>query len=309
VIDPSLLGWDDVHAFLALSRAGNVPGAARVLGVSEATVGRRLQRLESVLGARLFDRLPNRLSPTPLGQELARVGATMEAGAAALAQRASTWNAAGDAPVRVTATGSVSLFLAGNARQLSGMAAAQGCILSLMTTRAPLDLAAGEADIALRMRRLPDRGPLTARKLGRMAFSVYAARSLPGRNAPPDDWQGLTLIGLPETHRVPSQSRWLDDAAGARRGVIALRLGDVALRHRAVQNGAGASLLPCFLGDADPELRRLLDPPGDLIEDIYLMLDDHGRRRPQVCAVAELLRSMFRNAADSLGGNAVGHGD
>jgi len=273
-----------------------------VLGISPATAGRRVQRLEGSLGAPLFDRLPNRLALTHLGQELAEVGTAMQQGAAAVAHRASLRMAPADAPVRVTATGSVSLFLAASARRLTELAAAEGAAVSVATTRAALDMAGGEADVALRMRRLPECGPLAGRRLGRVAFTVYAARGLWDRaGRPGDDWRGIGIVGLTETVQSPSQSQWLDEAAAACGVSVRLRLGEVAMRHRAVRDGAGASLLPCFLGDCDPALVRLLPPPSNLIEDVYLLL--HERHGQAVRAVADALGQVFREGTDVLAGS------
>ncbi len=302
MIDPAALGWDEVRAFLEVARRGTLPEAARSLGISTATVGRRIQRLEAALGASLFDRLPNRLTLTPLGKELAEAGTAMQLGAAALAQRASAWAAPADAPVRVTATGSVSLFLAAHARHLAELAAAEGVAVAVLTTKAALDVAGGEAEIALRMRRLPDDGPLAGRRLGRVAFAIYAARDLWEELGRPESWRDLGIVGLSETARVPSQSRWLDTAAGQHGAVVRLRFGEVALRHRAVREGAGASLLPCFLGDSDPELVRMLDPPPELVEDVHLLLHERGRRTRPVRAVADALGRLFRGATDALSG-------
>ncbi len=299
MIDPGTLGWDDVRAFLEVARRGTLPEAARVLGISAATTGRRVQRLEATLGAPLFDRLPNRLVLTALGQELAEAGAAMQQGAAALAWRASAWAAPAEAPVRVTATGSVSLFLAAHAKHLAELAAAEGVAVSVLTTRATLDVAGGEAEVALRMRRLPNDGPLAGRRLGRVAFAVYAARALAWAG---DDWRGLDVVGLPETARVRSQSRWLEDTAERCGAVVRLRFGEVALRHRAVREGAGASLLPCFLGDADPALVRLLDPPPELVEDVHLLLHERDRRTRRVRVVADALYRLFRDESGALCG-------
>ncbi len=301
MIDSAGLGWDDVRAFLEVARRGTLPEAARSLRVSTATAGRRVQRLEAALGASLFERLPNRLVLTPLGEELAEAGTAMQQGAAALAQRASAWAAPAGAPVRVTATGSVSLFLAAHARRLADLA--EGVAVSVLTTKAALDVAGGEAEIALRMRRLPEAGPLAGRKLGQVAFAVYAARNLWEELAQPESWRDLGVVGLPETARTPLQSRWLDTAAERHGAAVRLRFGEVALRHRAVRGGAGASLLPCFLGDGDPKLVRLLDPPPELIEDVHLLLHDRGRRTRPVRTVADALCQLFRGATDALSGS------
>lgn len=304
MIDPAALGWDDLRAFLEVVRRGTLPEAARALGISAATAGRRVQRLEAALGAPLFDRLPNRLVLTALGQELAEAGTAMQQGAVALTRRASLHVAPANAPVRVTATGSVSLFLAAHARRLAELAEAEGVAVSVLATRAALDVAGGEAEIALRMRRLPRDGPLAGRKLGRVAFTVYAARELwEGLKRPEGDWHDLGVVGLPETAHAPSQSRWLDAVAEQRGATVRLRFGEAALRQWAVREGAGASLLPCFLGDADPTLVRLLDPPPELVEDVHLLMHERGRRTCSVRAVADALGRVFQDGAGALCGN------
>jgi len=266
-----------------------------------------VQRLEAARAAPLFNRLPNRLVLAALGRELGEAGTAMQQGAAALAQRASLRAAPADAPVRVTATGSVSLFLAAHARRLAELIAAEGVAVSVLTTKAPLDVAGGEAEVALRMRRLPEAGPLAGRKLGRVAFTVYAARGLwDGLEPPEGDWYGLGVVGLPETARTPSQSRWLDEAARRRGTAVRLRFGDAALRHRAVRDGAGASLLPCFLGDSDPALVRLLPPPLELVEDVHLLLHERTRRTRPVRAVADALGQLFQDRANALCGCSPG---
>lgn len=59
------MNWDDLQPFLALIRKGSFSGAARHLRVEHATVARRIDRLESGLGLRLFDRLPRGWRPMP----------------------------------------------------------------------------------------------------------------------------------------------------------------------------------------------------------------------------------------------------
>lgn len=41
------MNWDDARVFLAVCRESTLRGAARVLGVDQATVGRRVNALES----------------------------------------------------------------------------------------------------------------------------------------------------------------------------------------------------------------------------------------------------------------------
>ena len=62
--------WDDLRVFLTLAREGTLTTAAKTLGVSHPTVARRVQALEKQIGARLFERLPDRFVPTSAGEEL-----------------------------------------------------------------------------------------------------------------------------------------------------------------------------------------------------------------------------------------------
>ena len=65
--------WDDLRVFLALAREGTLTTAARSLGVSHPTVSRRVAVLERQIGARLFERLPDRFVPTSAGEKLAHI--------------------------------------------------------------------------------------------------------------------------------------------------------------------------------------------------------------------------------------------
>ncbi|EJM27432.1 transcriptional regulator [Pseudomonas sp. GM25] len=48
------MDWSDMRIFLAIARSGSLGGAARQLGVSHPTVGRRLQVLEQTSGQAFF---------------------------------------------------------------------------------------------------------------------------------------------------------------------------------------------------------------------------------------------------------------
>ena len=61
------MNWDDHRYFLAIARARSLTAAGRLLGVSQPTVSRRLEAMESRLNVRLFDR-------TKRGYELTAVG-------------------------------------------------------------------------------------------------------------------------------------------------------------------------------------------------------------------------------------------
>lgn len=294
------LDWDHVRVFLAVARAGGQGRAAAGLQQSEATIGRHLAALEAALAAPLFDRLPNRLALTPLGTRLLGIAAAMEENAAALERLAAAAAALPGRPVRVTATTAVALFLTDHLDRLR--AAAGGSPLELVNTRTALSLAHRDAEIALRMRRPPERGDLTVRRIGQVGVALYAARELVARvgAVPPHGLDQLTYIGL-RADPGSRQSAWLERiAAGA---PMPLRLGDLTLRLAAARYGHGATLLPCFVGDREPGLCRLLPPPAELVEDVYLMVHADLKDLPPVRAIASALADLFRGAAAALAGH------
>lgn len=77
------LDWDDYRFFAAVARAGTVRGAAAELKVNASTVTRRLEQLESRIGAELFSRHAQGLVITPRGREVAerieRIGSELAA--------------------------------------------------------------------------------------------------------------------------------------------------------------------------------------------------------------------------------------
>ena len=51
-----LKNWNDLRYLVAVKRAGTLAAAARLLGVDDTTVSRRLKVLQFALGAQLYRR-------------------------------------------------------------------------------------------------------------------------------------------------------------------------------------------------------------------------------------------------------------
>jgi DNA-binding transcriptional LysR family regulator len=52
-----ILNWNDLRYVLAVSRGGTLRAAARLLGVDDTTVARRLVAMQETIGTRLYQRL------------------------------------------------------------------------------------------------------------------------------------------------------------------------------------------------------------------------------------------------------------
>lgn len=265
--------------------------AAAQLGLSEATVARRLKALERDLGLQLFTREANRLAPTRIGLELAGEAREVEAAARRFTLRADAARPLANAPVRVTATTSISLLLTMHATAIS--AAAGGVEIVIISTRNRLDLSRGEADIALRMTRVPPEPGHYAQKVGRLMQALYVRRDVDPATAP------IISVNRETSSRIDDYI--MDYAAGR---PIAARVGDSAARYESIRSAGALSMAPCFMGDADPALRRLGPPPEQTGDIIYLVSHDVSRGRPGVVAVLGALRKLFREQRARLAGEA-----
>jgi len=284
--------WDDIRIFNAIAVGGSMAVAAAQLELSEATVARRLKGFETALGLQLFTREANRLVPTTVGLELAAEAALVETAARRFAIRADAARPQADAPVRITATTSISLLLTMNATAISQ--AAGGVEIVIISTRNRLDLARGEADIALRMTRVPGEPGHYAQKVGRLMQALYVRRDIDPATAP--------IISV---NREPS-SRIDDHIMAYAAGLpVAARAGESATRYETLRSSVELSLEPCVMGVADPSLRRLAPPPEQTGDDIFLVSHEVSRRRPGVAAVLTALRKLFKERQALLAGRTV----
>ncbi len=288
---PGALPWEDIEIFHAVATAGALAVAAVALGLSETTVARRLRSFEARLGFPLFRRGANRLIPTEIGAALAQEAAAVAAAAARFANRAKAALPADDAPVRITATTSISLLLTMNATRLS--AAAGGVEIVILSTRERLEPARREAEIAIRMRKPPEGTGYFGQKVGRLVQALYARRGVDPASAP------IISVSRDVSSRIDEHI--LAWAAGR---PIAARVADSAARYESIRSSGAVSMAPCFIADADENLVRIEEPPEATADAIFLVSHEIARQRPAVLAVLAELRRVFReNRAKLEGGD------
>lgn len=281
--------WDDLKIFLAVVAHGSMNSAAKALGQSQPTIARRIKALEETLGLDLFQRGPNNLELTEAGQVIFEAASPMGEAASIVSRTAAAYRPNPDAPVRITATSSVAMFLSLHSAELHEAAAPVE--IAYIPTRQRLDLASGEADIGLRMRNLPEGSDdLVVRRIGQIAFAIYATTATPE-----------TVIAPPEDPTLSKQAAYVAEFAQGR--TIAARIGDMPIRYQAAKTGLGAAFLPCWLGDSDPDLVQVVKPEGDLIEDVFLVMHRRSRSRASVTRVANALADLFKRNQKALVGS------
>jgi DNA-binding transcriptional LysR family regulator len=143
--------WDDVQLFLAVAESGGLSAAARKLRIGQPTVSRRLAELERRLGYQLFLREAAGARLTSSGERLVEPARKMAEWAGEVTRTAAKGERAPEGVVRVTAPPGVAFdFLAPMAGWLRDKLPL--IRLEVLSSINYLDLARGEADLALRGR-------------------------------------------------------------------------------------------------------------------------------------------------------------
>ncbi|HVZ74410.1 MAG TPA: LysR family transcriptional regulator [Polyangia bacterium] len=278
--------WNDLRYFLACARVGSLAGAGRALKVDQSTVGRRLAALEEALGARLFDRKPEGFTLTATGARLLETAQIVEQATIDLERRATGADARLEGVVRVATSETLSAtFLAA---ELVALHAAHPDIeVQLVTGTMSLNLLKREADVALRVGQKPTHQSLVVRRLGAIAWGLYAARSYLDRHAPVVvdalvegegvRFDGHELVALDEELAQIPPARWLAErSAGAR---VALRTNSILTATAAVRAGWGIAALPSFCGPGLERVYPRLVTPIDVWLVVHPDLQHTGRVR------------------------------
>ena len=100
----------ELRALCAAVDLGSLGRAARLLGVSQPALSKRLRTLEALAGARLLDRSPRGVRPTPAGARLYTEARKLLTQAEAV-ERLLAGLSADDAPVRLAASHTIAEFV------------------------------------------------------------------------------------------------------------------------------------------------------------------------------------------------------
>jgi DNA-binding transcriptional LysR family regulator len=277
------MDWDDLRTFLAIARHGTLSAAARTLGVSQPTMGRRLAAMEDRTGARLLVRLPAGYALTPLGESVLGNAERIESEVMAAERAITGRDAALEGVVRLTTVDTLASRILAPA--LSALQQRHpGIVVELAPDMRTLSLSRREADLALRLSRFEGHDTV-ARRVGALTLGLYRAR----------DAQADRLVTVLDDQEHLPEARWLrarypDTAIGFRSNSREVQLW-------AARGGAGIAALACFRADMEADLVRLR-PQDVLTRDIWLGVHADMRRTPRIRAVMNaVIQALRQNAA------------
>lgn len=290
--------WDDARIFLAIARSGTLSGAAGTLDLGIATVSRRLDRLEAALALPLFSRHQH-------GYRLTDDGAALLARAEALEHAGQLFGETAQQQGRVA--GTVRLATAENLANPLIIPSLPALFqrhpdlrVEIVSGVQTLNLHRRDADLAIRMVK-PQVGNVTVRRLGTLAFGLYAAeRYLQRRPAGVDTaiFDDDRFIGWAEAHQDLPAAQWLTRTLRGR--PCQLETTTLAAQLAAACAGLGLAILPHFL--ARPAGLSCVQAELGVDQTIWLAMHTDLAHSRRVRAVADHLIALFDDQHAMLAG-------
>ncbi|MFM0322630.1 LysR family transcriptional regulator [Caballeronia glebae] len=284
------LEWSDVRIFLAIARSGTLGAAARTIGQTQPTMGRRLRALEEALGHVLFQRTRDGFVLTDEGAAILSYAERMEEEALGFTRALAGQDAKLTGLLRVSSSDwfGVHVLTPVFARFL---AKHPHVSIELVTDARRYNLARREADLAFRITPF-DEPDVVQRKLMHIDYALYGHIDLGLPKA--GDGKGQTLISMDSAFDQLPDVIWVKRVLPQAKIVFGSNNREAQASMCAL--GAGYAVLPCPLGDADARLKRFdlgEAPPG---RDVWLGYHRDLKR------VARL-RALLEETLAALGGS------
>ena len=288
------MDWDDLRYVLAVARAGSALRAAHALKVNQTTVARRIAHMEAAVGAALFESKQNGQMLTPLGKNIAAAAERMESEVVALQSAIAAQQRMLSGSVRFTSSeGYASRVIAPCLIEFRKQY--PHITVELFIDDRRLDIARGEADVAVRAGSKPEGAGIVAQRLPDAHWTVYCSRAYAeehGVPARPDDLNKHAIVGLEGAMANLPAFLWLKQVAPDAN--ISARSNSLTSLASALKAGLGVGPLSCFIGDTEPDLLRCFPPIRELDAEVWLIIREEIRHAPHVRAFVDFLAAHLR---------------
>jgi len=274
------MNWDDLRLFLAVARTGSISGAARQLGVQHSTVSRRMRQFEQDLGARLIERKKTGYELTPAGEEIRESATRIEREVLGVdgALLGQDTNLVGS--LRVTAINNMASTVL--MPMFAGFTKKHPRVdLHVLVSNMDASLSQREADVAIRLTNSPP-DTLIGKRVVTVASTIYGSRDYLAHTrerANDPQWLGVTCC---EFHKT-----WTRQSCGDQPHHFISD--DTLLTLAALREGLGVSILPCFMGDTDPQLERVSEPDPAYDLGLWVLIHPDLKRTARVLAFRDYM--------------------
>ncbi|WP_417432308.1 LysR family transcriptional regulator [Kiloniella sp.] len=238
--------WDDYRYFQAVIKNGGLSAAARELGVSQPTVGRRIAAMEERLGQQLLERDGKYVRLTAYGLLLAKRITPLVETAFRLERELESFGQRDYPPVRLTATeGLAAYWLPQVVAQLQRREPDLRVLLSPGNQLE--DIHRGDADIAFRVHGRKDT-ELVEKKIFALKNGLWASEKYLETYGEPNSEEDLTLHKLVGFNEAYMSMPYMENFASRPLSKnIVFRSDSVPVQAQAVLAGVGMGVLPDYI--------------------------------------------------------------
>lgn len=285
------IDWDDVRIFGVLCREQSLARGARALGLDKSTVSRRIVALERALGSKLFVRTHEGLRLSREGEAARGYVERMAAELRALESAATIGAEQASGVVRIATTEAMAVRLV-EGGILDLKAVHPGLEIELVSGNRAVDLARGEADLALRVIPTKEEG-LKARVIAKLGISLFASAGyLRARGLPRSLSQVAghdVLLPSGELEKLP-EARLLARVPAVR---VVLRSSSMPAIVEAAVRGHGICAITRAWGEATEGLEHILAIASVPPRPVWLVAHPDVLERPAVRLVADAIAKAF----------------
>lgn len=275
--------WEWYRSFLQVLETGSLSAAGRAMGLTQPTVGRHIDSLETALGLKLFTRSFDGFAPTDAAQELRPYAAGIAATAAALRRAASSHGAGIRGTVRLTASEVIGVEVLPPI-----LAALRGehpeLVIELMLSNRADDLLHREADIAVRMFQ-PVQEALVVRRVGGIELGLHAHERYLAARGVPRSMEALSrhaLIGFDRENAFIR--RFQEKFPAFSRERFAFRADSDLAQLGAIRAGIGIGICQSALAARDRQLVRVLRSQFSLTMETWIAMHEDLRASARCAA-------------------------
>lgn len=285
-----LRNWSDIRVFLAVVREGSTLAASRKLGVSQPTVARRIEALESETGLALFERDTRGFRPTESARSLIPHAEKIEVAASDFVAKAT--DLTGTHPIRITAPG----YFSEQATDILSefVAMHPGVAFEFIPSLKVLNLSEGEADIAIRVSKSEPDETLICRKLSTARWALFGGKRYAEKFGLPkssDDLKGHRFVTF-EHDDVPAYlHNWIAHRVSPDQ--IVMSFSEPELMQASIRAGHGLGLVNLRIASFDAALIRCFDNIEELSRSNMMLIAPDAYRRPEVRAFTKFFAPRY----------------
>lgn len=280
-MNSQLRNWSDIRVFLAVIQEGSTLAASRKLGISQPTVARRIEALESETGLTLFTRDTRGFKPTEEARSLVALAEGVEQAVDSFVDNVRELGR--QRPIRVTSPG----FFSDRVMDLFSEFSASnpGVAFEFIPSVKVLNLAEGEADIAFRIAKNEFDENLICRKISTARWALFGGQIYADKFGLPkslDDLRGHRFVTY-EHDDVPDYlHKWLLRRVSPDQ--IIMSFNEVELVQASIRSGHGLGLVNLRIAASDDSLIRCSGSIEELTRSNMMLISPDAYRRQEVRA-------------------------